>query len=129
MASLNTIDLNAGPNSASLAALQTTIATNGTVRQNLIDFMVAAKMANQHLSEGKTSAPWTVNGFTQTGAGYETITYQTLNSLFCYSSALSVTNERGITNASKLAIQYQNALNRRDDYRGRGLACLPPLPW
>ena len=128
MASLNTIDQQAGPNSASLAALQTTIATNSAVRQNLIDFMVAAKMANQHLSEGKTSAPWSAN-FAQTGAGYETITYQTLNGLFCYSSALSVQNETGITNAAKLAIQYQNALNKRDSYRGRGLACLPPLPW
>ena len=93
--------------------------------------MVAAKMANQHISQGKTSAPWRVNfnGITQTGAGYSTIAYDTLNQLFCYSSALSVTNATGITNASKLAIQYQNALNTQNDYRSRGLAHVPPLPW
>ena len=129
MASIITIDSDAGPNSADLATLQTLIASNGTVRQNLIDFMVAAKMANQHISQGKTSAPWRVNGFTQTGAGYTTIAYSTLNQLFCYSSALSVTNATGITNAAKLAIQWQNAFNTQNDYRSRGLAHVPPLPW
>ena len=59
MASLITIDSGAGP-IGTLAQLQTNIANNGVFRQNLIDFMVAAKMANQHISQGKTSAPWRV---------------------------------------------------------------------
>jgi hypothetical protein len=132
MANLETIDNQAGPNSASLTALKTSIASDGTFRQNLINFMVAAKMANQHVSQGKTSASWTANFNTvsqKDAATYSTITYRTLNNLFGFSSMLLVTNATGITNASKLAIQYQNALNKRNDYRGRGLPCLPPLPW
>ena len=129
--SLSTIDQQAGP-SLSLADLRTQIASNGVLRQNLIDFMVAAKSANQRVSEGKTSYSWRWNsasGVSQKDPTYASITYETLNKLFCFSSALNITNPTGITNAARLAIQYQNSVNKRNDSRSRGQSCLPPLAW